>query len=217
MKRYQLCVAVSATILTMYTSFAGTLGKTHFIVGMSPEEYTHYQDVTAAPASVQSANKILFAPDDNIHDALIALIKEETESIKIAMYLFTDKDIARALQDAQKRGVTVECITDPTCLQNKYNKIDELMRNSIPVWVYQTSADKHSLGNAMHHKFIVFGLRKVWTGSLNVTNSAQASNQENIVVLEDEKAARTYSAQFEKVKTRCARLVPQRKNLHLNS
>ena len=216
--KYMWNIAVSAMMISseVCTDNEKTFGKTHFIVGMPPEEYKQYQDTPGDVANAQPAqHKILFSPDDDIHSELLRLIREETESIKFAMYLFTDKDVAQALREAQLRGVCVECVTDASCIANKSNKMDELALYDIPVWVYRASNDAKTLGNAMHHKFIVFGSKKnpackVVTGSLNITNSAQKSNQENIVVLCDKGSVEKYGTQFERLKERCSRLVPQK-------
>ncbi len=226
MKRIFWSVALSATIISGSCRCADTFGTTHFIVGMPREEYKQYQqgsikrDVKGGVHS-RPLHKILFSPDDDIHGELLRLIQDELDSIKLAMYLFTDKEVSQALREAQLRGVCVECVTDASCIANRANKMDELAAFNIPVWVYRAANGSQSMGNAMHHKFMVFGSRKggpsckVVTGSLNITNSAQKSNQENIVVLCDEHSVATFDAQFEKLKTRCSRLIPQKNIAHV--
>lgn len=223
MKRIIWSVVLSVVIAHGIVECHDNLGKTHFIVGMPREEYKQYQQGNVQfqdGIHSRSTHKILFSPDDDIHSELLRLIQNETESIKLAMYLFTDKEVAQALREAQLRGVCVECVTDASCIANRSNKMDELALFDIPVWVYRAANGSQSMGNAMHHKFIVFGSRKggpsckVVTGSLNITNSAQKSNQENIVVLCDEHAVQKFDAQFEKLKTRCSRLVPQKNIAH---
>lgn len=187
--------------------YADGLGETHFVVGMNPGEYRKYDgEISATSKSLDPSSiieKVLFSPQDDIGTVLISFIEKESRSIKIAMYLFTDKKIAQALLDAAKRGVQIEVITDPCCLQNKFNKILMLSQERIPVWIYQSPDPK---GNVMHNKFIVFGDGYIWTGSFNATQSAQQRNQENVIVLKDEWLMQTYSDQFEKIKNKCARL-----------
>lgn len=217
MKYGILCVVLSGTIVHSYSNHASTLGRTHFIVGMPQAEYAQYKKISSMPvSSLDVEHKILFAPDDDIHAELLQLIQNEPKSIKVAMYLFTDKDIAQALCEAKQRGVQIECITDATCISNKFNKVDALAEHNIPVWVYRAANDKRGLNNAMHHKFIVCeGSCKVVTGSLNITHSAQNNNQENIVIMSDVNSLQRFDAQFEKLKTRCSRMTPHNKNMHL--
>jgi phosphatidylserine/phosphatidylglycerophosphate/cardiolipin synthase-like enzyme len=215
MNRMVWCVALGAiVIIKAEPNYATTLGRTHFIVGMPSETYSKYREQSVGDAQestgLHDVHDILFSPDDDIHKKLLQLIQDETQSIKIAMYLFTDKDIAQALRDAQLRGVYIECVTDGSCISNKFNKMDQLAQHEIPVWVYRAANESKSLGNAMHHKFMIFGSsNKVVTGSLNITKSAQRNNQENIVILRDGKSVRRFGTQFNKLKTRCSRLIPQ--------
>ncbi len=209
-----LGIALSASVAQSYPNHANTLGRTHFVVGMPQTAYMQYEE-SPANASLSSVgeHKIFFAPDDDIHAELITLITNEPTSIKMAMYLFTDKEVAQALHDAKKRGVRIECVTDATCIANKFNKFDALMHQDVPVWVYRAGNDKQGLGNAMHHKFMIFGTScKVVTGSLNVTHSAQKSNQENIVILGDAYSVKKFDTQFEVLKKRCSQLMPQKKS-----
>lgn len=215
MKYIKLIVLLGLTCIV----FAGnhqyptTLGRTHFIVGMNKDDYDRFK---AAPTTGQSeyrssgSHKVLFSPDDDIHGELLGMIEGETQSIKMAMYLFTDKDIAKALRAAQMRGVCVECVTDASCISKGSNAMHDLLNHEIPVWVYRAASEHKSLNNAMHHKFMIFGSTgKVVTGSLNITNAAQKNNQENIVILSDDGLKRKFDRQFGKLKTRCSRLMPQ--------
>jgi phosphatidylserine/phosphatidylglycerophosphate/cardiolipin synthase-like enzyme len=193
--------------------YPNTIGRTHFIVGMTKEDYDRFKTPPTIGQSAYSANgshKVLFSPDDDIHGELLRMIEEETQSIKMAMYLFTDKDIAKALRDAQLRGVCVECVTDASCIAKGANAMHDLLNHEVPVWVYRAANESKSLSNAMHHKFMIFGSTgKVVTGSLNITNAAQKNNQENIVILSDDGLKRKFDRQFGKLKTRCSRLMPQ--------
>jgi phosphatidylserine/phosphatidylglycerophosphate/cardiolipin synthase-like enzyme len=219
MKRMMWAFALSALMVSGDSNAAGALGKTHFIVGMTREDYDNLnapagKSTQTKAASSGGVHKVLFSPDDDIHSELLRMIEEETQSIKLAMYLFTDKDVAQALRNAQLRGVFVECVTDASCIAKGSNTIDELVAFDIPVWVYRAANESRSFGNAMHHKFMVFGSSgKVVTGSLNITNAAQKNNQENIVILDDGPSVEKFDHQFGKLKTRCSRLMPQKHEL----
>jgi phosphatidylserine/phosphatidylglycerophosphate/cardiolipin synthase-like enzyme len=215
MKYIPLMCLLGATCIVLAGThqYPTTLGRTHFIVGMTKEDYDRFKvppTIGQSEYSSSSLHKVLFSPDDDIHAELLGMIERETQSIKMAMYLFTDKDIAKALRDAQLRGVCVECVTDASCISKGSNAMHDLLNHEIPVWVYRAANESRSLSNAMHHKFMIFGSSgKVVTGSLNITNAAQKNNQENIVVLSDDALKRKFDRQFGKLKTRCSRLMPQ--------
>jgi len=55
----------------------------------------------------------------------------------------------------------------------------------------------------MHDKIMIFrGQHVVITGSYNFTISAQTRNQENVVIIRDEKIYKSYCAAFERLKDR---------------
>ncbi len=181
-------------------------GKTHFIVGQPAatfETKTHKEALRATPrkASVRS----YFSPDDNVKQKLLKLIKNEKKSIRAAIFILTEPDIARALSRAQKRGVKVELITDVGCLKERSNKMSMLCDSGCTLFVYNPPAPQKG-SSLMHHKFALFeSPQVVWTGSYNFTKAASGSNQENAVSIADKKTYENFVRQFERVKERSYR------------
>ncbi len=195
-----------------------SFGKTHFIVGASSEQVK--QELGAAPTDAQDSHLLqqvqpnesfsaqaLFSPDDGLETKLIELIGQEQDSMKIAVFLFTNGNIAQALVDAQKRGIKIEIVTDASCLQDKFNKIAALHDAGINIHVYKPDSVT-LLGNRMHHKYIIFGKNKegkrwLWFGSFNLTKSADLYNQEGVIVLDNNQLIEQFDKQFDVLKTRC--------------
>ncbi len=210
------CVDSGSWMRSAFDRFTN-FGKTHFIVGYSPSESTlstHGQpNSTSSKASHRNSRKrVLFSPDDDLRTELIALINAERKSIKIAIFTFTDKQVAQAILDAHARGVAVELVADSAYLRDQYSKIALLRSHKIPVFTYNPhyknlEGNKQELLSIMHHKFVIFGgggqQPVVWTGSFNFTRSATMRNQENVVILDDEYVIERYSQQFERLKHRC--------------
>lgn len=196
-----------------------SFGKTHFIVGQTPDQRmdAQFQEVSSSTVlspfsqctqSTQSA--VFFTPDDDVRGHLINLILHEQERIDVAVFVFTDKQITRALVEAFERGVAVEVVTDATGLRDRYNRIRYLCDALIPVFVYDTRHGKAGLSSVMHHKFAIFYKNKnnqrcVWTGSCNFTKSACESNQENAILITDNSCVQKFSDQFEVLKQRSYR------------
>lgn len=152
-----------------------------------------------------------FSPEDNVREKLIAAIESERCFIKIAVFTLTDERIAKALLKAFHRGVKIEILTDPTCLKDRFNKINYLSHEGVPVYVYNAAPAGPPIYSCMHHKFAVFGCDKenkryVWTGSFNFTKSASDSNQENVVVIHKRATVDRFEQQFQKIKERSSRL-----------
>ncbi len=200
-----------------------TLGKTHFIVGYTedkevvqqstvPEAKTGRPQITsdthAIPYNLVSDNRVksaYFSPEDDIRSVLLYLIAQETKSIRIAMFTFTEKKLAQALNDAQLRGVQVEVVVDPSNIYSPYSKLSLLHQGRIKLFVYNANHMQKKGPSLMHNKFALFGnniLGKslVFTGSLNFTRSAHRSNQENVLVLDDELLVNRYEKKFEQLK-----------------
>lgn len=146
--------------------------------------------------------RALFCPDDNVLDTLLGLIEAEKEQIFVATFSFTNKEIARALIEAHERGVHIEVVADRSNAQSTWSKVYLLAQAGIPTSVYPAQITDA----IMHHKFMIFfnnldGKRVLIDGSYNFTNSA-SSNEENVLVLEDQTIIEPFIEQFQKLKAR---------------
>jgi phosphatidylserine/phosphatidylglycerophosphate/cardiolipin synthase-like enzyme len=152
--------------------------------------------------------QVLFSPDDKVAEALITMIKREDKSIKAAIYALMHRDIAKALIDAQKRGVRVEVIVDPFSVKSR-SPLKKMVAANLPLFVWNPPVQERVTAKGrkikrklplMHDKFCIFGDRKVWTGSFNFTFEAATSNRENVIILENTGVAARYLEEFEKIK-----------------
>lgn len=230
---FVLCLVVGALGIVGSFKVPKSFGKTHFIVG-----YPHSTSVTSRTAtdtsaefkttadSTRTTNRsksvgqttqqggvycVLFAPDDNVQDELIRLINNETDSIKMAIFMLTSKPITDALCAAHARGVKVSIISDNMCARERWSKIHQLTKAGLAVYEYTPTATQSRANDLMHHKFVIFSHNidnkaLVWTGSFNFTQSAQVRNQENAVVLNDTDVVEKFSKQFKRLKKRSKRL-----------
>lgn len=199
---------VCAFQISTCSSFQPTsqFGKTHFIVGFPHKEY---KPVRQKPRRQTGRKRVLFSPDDDVRAELLKLINAERGSIKLAIFLLTDKKITQALLAAHKRGVQIEVVTDPSNMNKVYSKVKRLKKWGVPVFVYDPEHAQNARFNLMHNKFAIFGRMDdasacVWTGSFNFTQSAGMRNQENVVILEDVDTIERFSKHFDVLKKRCA-------------
>lgn len=194
---------------------APSFGKTHFIFGYDQEKVIAPQPQVKRKKEVfpltadGRISTVLFAPDQKICKKLVALIDHEKESIYIAAFMITDKRIAAALCRAHKRGVRVEVVVDPGCVQDRSNKIAMLYEEHIPIYIYYPQS-KGLIRSLMHNKFVLFGntiynRSIVWTGSANFTCKADEINQENVVIIDDKNVYKRFAEQFNILKQRSER------------
>lgn len=178
-------------------------GTKHFIVGYDKKYPQQKRNKTSIVA--QNSCTVLFSPIDNIRPKLREIIKNEKQSIHIAMFSFTDQFIAKELIAAKKRGIEVQLVTDSACLRNGHNKLRLLAANGIEVFVYKAMAKNKTQARVMHHKFALFKNNKnkqslLWSGSLNFTKSACEYNEENVLILTDSRIFNKYDETFRRVK-----------------
>jgi phosphatidylserine/phosphatidylglycerophosphate/cardiolipin synthase-like enzyme len=144
----------------------------------------------AAPAA---SIEVAFSPHRGATAAVVKLIGEAKQSIRVAAYTFTSKDIAKALMDAHKRGVDVQAVLDKSNATAKYTSASFLANVGVPTRIDYKYA-------IMHNKFIIVDDMTVETGSFNYSKSAEEKNAENVLILRNEPdVAKQYLARWQEL------------------
>ena len=130
----------------------------------------------ASADSVQSHITVGFSPSGTAQANVLDAINSATQSINVAAYSFTSKDIAAALVAAKQRGVTVQVVADKKANGGKYSAVTYLANHGVPVRL-----DDHYA--IMHNKFMEIDNKTTESGSFNFTSGANKRNAENALVL----------------------------------
>ncbi|TSA00284.1 MAG: phospholipase D family protein [Rhodocyclaceae bacterium] len=142
--------------------------------------------VGATPLPAAGTVEVLFTPWDDAEGAIVRALGEAKKTIHVQAYLLSSRSIARALQDAQARGVAVEVLADREMVtKGDKSLVPKLAAEGIPVWLetrYAIAHNKVLLIDALGAHGVVI------TGSYNFTWSAQARNAENLLILRDNPA-----------------------------
>ncbi len=117
-----------------------------------------------------------FSRQEGIEWVIEKELDNANKTISVAAFNFTSRPLAQALSDAHARGVSVKVIVDPTNAHATYSKAAYLSQNGIEVRVERGRG-------LMHHKFALIDDTVLITGSFNWTASAEADNDENIIIL----------------------------------
>jgi phosphatidylserine/phosphatidylglycerophosphate/cardiolipin synthase-like enzyme len=122
---------------------------------------------------------------------LISLINSAKTSVDMAIYSFTDANIANALIKDEKRGVKVKLMSDKEESANSYQKalLATLKKSGIPIKI-----NKHS--GVMHLKVTIVDNKTATTGSFNYTKAAETENDEVFVVLNNATVAKDFDSEF---------------------
>jgi phosphatidylserine/phosphatidylglycerophosphate/cardiolipin synthase-like enzyme len=135
--------------------------------------------------------QVLFAAEDEAISHLVPLVENAQESIRIMAYSFTHDALGEAVLQRAQKGVDVKGIFETRGSQTEYSELTILYCAKVPV---------RQDGNpgSFHHKVIVIDEQTTITGSLNFSNNADESNDENVVVIENETIADRYLQEFER-------------------
>ncbi|HEX9615090.1 MAG TPA: phospholipase D-like domain-containing protein [Bacteroidota bacterium] len=167
-------------------------------------------DTPSAPASRFGARKIdntphrfviggvaiesYFSPSDRTTSRIIATVEGAVHSVNIALLTFTRSDIANALKDLHDAGVQVRGLLDNS--SDTGSQFNFLVNNGMDFLIDVNSA-------FLHHKYAVVDAEAgkslpnyVITGSHNWSSSAENSNNENTLIIEDHRIANLYLQEF---------------------
>jgi len=138
------------------------------------------------PSSVPQGVQVYFSPRGGATDAVVGAFNHATNSILVQAYSFTSVPIARALVEAQRRGVQVRVILDAGQRTEKYSEADFLKNSDIPTLIDA----QHGIA---HNKTAIVDGYLVLTGSFNFTKAAEEKNAENLLVINDPVLAQQYT------------------------
>ncbi len=129
-----------------------------------------------------------FSPQGKCSAHILREIDQAKKELLVAVYAFTNDDLASALVQAKKRGVAVQVVIDrdfDTRTENSKGKYFEA--HKIPLRRLSGKKSKSSERDAglMHQKFAVIDRKTVFTGSYNWTHSAENANDENLLLFRD--------------------------------
>ncbi len=144
----------------------------------------------AATGQVQQADvEVFFSRVDNPQAEIIRVLDGASETLHIALYYFTDAELAAAVVRAQQRGVQTYVYLDKSQVKQKYSQSRYLAAQDVPVRISSNSA-------IMHNKFAIIDSATVLTGSYNWTKSAYERNDENMLVIRRKDIAARYKQRF---------------------
>ena len=133
--------------------------------------------------------EVYFSLYDNPQKEIIKNINQAEAFINIAMYIFTDKEIALPLVKARERGVKVRLYLDQDQVDYQYSQSRFLVQRGIKTRI-------SSNNYIMHNKFAIIDNRLLLTGSYNWTFSANNRNDENLMVIDDPEIIEIFQNQF---------------------
>ena len=132
---------------------------------------------------------IRFAPEDEPFDSLIQLTSLANESIRFMAFSFTQDELGEMMRRRAAEGVVVEGIFETRGSETRYSEMPAMYCAGIPV---------RQDGNpgTFHHKVIIIDDFVVITGSMNFSDNAADSNDENVFAIAEPGIGRLYLEEF---------------------
>lgn len=154
------------------------------------------------------ANDLYFMPkeQDKALNALLHTIKNTQNTLDIAIYSFTNREISKAIRDIAKKGVKVRIIYDKKSNKDpNKSTIGYLAKlNNIKTCLLEGERSKNGKYNGlMHIKMAISDNKRLVLGSANWSKSAFETNYETLLVLKDAKFIRQSHIAFEEMFRKC--------------
>ncbi|GGM91477.1 hypothetical protein GCM10007092_00490 [Thermus composti] len=115
--------------------------------------------------------------------AILERLAQARREVLVAAFVLTDREILRALLEAQGRGAAVRVLLESRNLGS--SREETLLKGKVPV---RQDANPYT----MHHKVMVLDGEWVITGSYNFSARAYQVNNENLLVLKSPSLAERY-------------------------
>jgi phosphatidylserine/phosphatidylglycerophosphate/cardiolipin synthase-like enzyme len=149
----------------------------------------------SGPLSLGSATvEILFSPDDHPAMRIVEAIQAASSRVDFLAYSFTSDDIAQALVRRQQAGVTVRGVLEAGQAQRSGSQYSALIAGGVDVRLDTNPG-------LLHHKLMVIDGTTVITGSYNFSQSAETTNDENVVILHSAEVAQAFEDEVDRLYT----------------
>lgn len=147
------------------------------------------QAVAATAAAAQSASgveDVCFEPEGDCIGVMVREIGQARREVLVMAFLFSNRRIIRALNEAQARGVRVRMVVSIS--REGAGRVLAVQRNGAEVLTRD--------GLAQHSKYLIIDRTTVVTGSQNFTAGSE-NNSENTLVIDDPRAVAAYVQNWE--------------------
>lgn len=137
---------------------------------------------------------------------LISTIKSTQNTLDIAIYSFTNREISKAIRDTAKKGVKVRIIYDKKSNQkNNHSTIGYLakLKNIQTCFLEGKRSRNGKYNGLMHSKMAIIDDKHLILGSANWSKSAFETNYETLAILDNKEFIQKAQKEFETMFQEC--------------
>ncbi|WP_167852062.1 phospholipase D-like domain-containing protein [Hymenobacter elongatus] len=139
--------------------------------------------------------------NQTVPDTLARYMDRAQETLDVAIYNWNNSTIVDAVNRAHARGVKVRLVYEGTNANSSVPGVN----SAIPRIKRDSDSDVSNRG-IMHNKIVIIDANStnpnrswVWTGSTNWTAAQLFSDPNNVIAVQDQSLARTYTMEFEEM------------------
>ncbi|RPH57255.1 MAG: hypothetical protein EHM81_11850 [Chloroflexi bacterium] len=136
--------------------------------------------------------QVLFSPEDKAISKIVPYIQNAKKSVHFLAFTYTQPNLGKAMLDKAREGVDVKGVFETVGSDTEYSEMPPLYCAKVPVRQDTNFA-------FLHHKVIIVDEQIVITGSLNFTDNADQSNNENVVIIDNAEIAKLYNQEFQRI------------------
>ena len=139
-------------------------------------------------------------------------LKEASESIDLALFVFSEQSIANTLEQKQREGVTIRGVFDASFAYRYYSEVLDMLGITL-YFRCQAEADNNPWqnsissvgtpqivrGDKLHHKFAIVDRASVITGSQNWSEAANHINDETLMAIDNPIVSQHFQREFERL------------------
>jgi phosphatidylserine/phosphatidylglycerophosphate/cardiolipin synthase-like enzyme len=133
-----------------------------------------------------------FSTHDRPATRVIETLRLAKKSVHFMAFSFTHEGIATAMLERAASGAEVAGVFEKTQAASGYSAYDRLRSARLPVYFDANSRN-------MHHKVIIIDGEIVIAGSFNFSESADRSNDENLLIIYSRDVAAKFEEEFQRV------------------
>ena len=134
-----------------------------------------------------------FSPDDGVAGRIFEILDEAEESIYFMAFSFTTDAFGEAIREQAENNLTVAGVMEAEQVRSNIGTEYDFFK--------QAGLDVFLDGNEgqMHHKTMVVDEKIIITGSYNFSRSAEINNDENVIIIHNEKIADFFLKEFQRI------------------